>query len=169
VHAALIRDLINQESDSKSTDYCKRVTAEDGAMGELALRDFQNDEKSVPTVLTTSQKLSTGVDAPEIRNIVLLRPVNSMVEFKQIVGRGTRLFDGKDYFTVFDFVKAHLHFQDPDWDGEPQKNLNHQLEAEYQDLVLFAEKHLVFVKGQNPILALYVEIYHAFVKHHQER
>lgn len=119
VHAAVIRDLINQESDSKSIDYCKRVTAEDGAMGEQALRDFQNNEKLIPTVLTTSQKLSTGVDAPEIRNIVLLRPVNSMVEFKQIVGRGTRLFDGKDYFTVFDFVRAHQHFQDPEWDGEP--------------------------------------------------
>src|SRR5690606_14640066 len=73
----------------------------------------------IPTVLTTSQKLSTGVDAPEIRNIVLLRPVNSMVEFKQIVGRGTRLFDGKDYFTIFDFVNAHKHFKDPEWDGEP--------------------------------------------------
>jgi type I restriction enzyme R subunit len=63
--------------------------------------------------------LSTGVDAPEIRNIVLMRPVNSMVEFKQIVGRGTRLFDGKDHFTIFDFVNAHAHFQDPEWDGEP--------------------------------------------------
>ena len=118
-HAALIRDLINQYSDSKNTNYCKRVTADDGKMGEEALRDFQDNEKSIPTILTTSQKLSTGVDAPEIRNIVLLRPVDSMVEFKQIVGRGTRLFDSKDYFTVFDFVEAHHHFQDPEWDGEP--------------------------------------------------
>ena len=118
-HAALIRDLINQFSTSKSTNYCHRVTADDKQKGEQHLRDFQDNEKSIPTVLTTSQKLSTGVDAPEIRNIVLLRPVDSMVEFKQIVGRGTRLFDGKDYFTVFDFVKAHEHFQDPAWDGEP--------------------------------------------------
>jgi type I restriction enzyme R subunit len=118
-HAALIRDLVNQFSTSKSINYCHRVTAEDGAMGEQYLRDFQDNEKSIPTVLTTSQKLSTGVDAPEIRNIVLLRPVDSMVEFKQIVGRGTRLFDGKDYFTLFDFVKAHQHFKDPAWDGEP--------------------------------------------------
>lgn len=120
VHAAAIRDIINQESSSKSIDYCKRVTAEDGKMGEQALADFQNNEKLIPTILTTSQKLSTGVDAPEIKNIVLLRPVNSMVEFKQIVGRGTRLFEGKDYFTVYDFVKAHKHFQDPEWDGEPE-------------------------------------------------
>lgn len=118
-HAAYIRDLINQFKTSKSTDYCERVTADDGAKGEQFLKEFQSDERSTPTILTTSQKLSTGVDAREIRNIILLRPVNSMVEFKQIVGRGTRLFDGKDYFTVYDFVKAHTHFQDPEWDGEP--------------------------------------------------
>lgn len=119
IHAAAIRDLINQECDSKHTDYCQRVTADDGKIGEQALKYFQDNERNIPTILTTSQKLSTGVDAPEIRNIVLLRPVNSMIEFKQIVGRGTRLFDGKDYFTIYDFVQAHKHFQDKDWDGEP--------------------------------------------------
>ena len=119
VHAAAVRDLINQYAKSKNPNYCHRVTADDGKIGEQHLRDFQDNEKRIPTILTTSQKLSTGVDAPEIRNIVLMRPVNSMVEFKQIVGRGTRLFDGKDYFTIFDFVDAHKHFQDPDWDGEP--------------------------------------------------
>lgn len=118
-HAALVRDLINQFALSTSANYCHRVTADDGKIGEQHLRDFQDNEKSIPTVLTTSQKLSTGVDAPEIRNIVLLRPVDSMVEFKQIVGRGTRLFDSKDYFTLFDFTRAHNHFQDPEWDGEP--------------------------------------------------
>ena len=119
IHAAAVRDLINQYATSKNTNYCHRVTADDGKIGEQHLRDFQDNEKSIPTILTTSQKLSTGVDAPEIRNIILMRPVNSMVEFKQIVGRGTRLFDGKDYFTIFDFVNAHNHFQDPEWDGEP--------------------------------------------------
>ncbi len=89
IHAAAIRDLINQTSSSKNANYCHRVTADDGNMGENHLRDFQDNEKSIPTILTTSQKLSTGVDAPEIRNIVLMRPVKSMVEFKQIVGRGT--------------------------------------------------------------------------------
>ncbi|WP_288955430.1 EcoAI/FtnUII family type I restriction enzme subunit R [uncultured Polaribacter sp.] len=121
IHAAAVRDLINQYASSRNTNYCHRVTADDGKIGEQHLRDFQDNEKSIPTILTTSQKLSTGVDAPEIRNIVLMRPVNSMVEFKQIVGRGTRLFDGKDYFTIFDFVNAHNHFQDPDWDGEPME------------------------------------------------
>ena len=119
IHAAAVRDLINQHGDSKNTNYCHRVTADDGKIGENHLRDFQDNEKSIPTILTTSQKLSTGVDAPEIRNIILMRPVRSMVEFKQIVGRGTRLFDSKDYFTVFDFVDAHEHFNDPEWDGEP--------------------------------------------------
>ena len=119
-HAALIRDLVNQHTSSTNINYCHRVTADDGKIGEQHLRDFQDNEKSIPTVLTTSQKLSTGVDAPELRNIVLLRPVDSMVEFKQIVGRGTRLFDGKDYFTLFDFVKAHEHFRDDEWDGPPE-------------------------------------------------
>ncbi len=119
-HALLIRDLINQAKTSKDPNYCHRVTADDGALGEQHLRDFQDNEKSIPTVLTTSQKLSTGVDARNVRNIVLLRPVNSMIEFKQIIGRGTRLYEGKAYFTIYDFVKAHAHFRDPQWDGEPE-------------------------------------------------
>ena len=118
-HAALIRDLINQNAKSKDAFYCVRVTANDGEEGERLLREFQDNEKTIPTILTTSQKLSTGVDARNIRNIVLLRPVNSMIEFKQIVGRGTRLFDGKEFFTIYDFVDAYKHFSDPEWDGEP--------------------------------------------------
>ncbi len=118
-HAAAVRDLINQMKSSKDPNYCVRVTANDGAAGETWLRAFQDNEKTIPTILTTSQKLSTGVDARNVRNIVLMRPVNSMIEFKQIVGRGTRLYDGKDYFTIYDFVKAYHHFNDPEWDGEP--------------------------------------------------
>ena len=119
-HALLVRDLINQVKQNSDPNYCHRVTADDGALGEQWLRDFQDNEKNIPTILTTSQKLSTGVDARNIRNIVLMRPVKSMIEFKQIIGRGTRLFDGKDYFTIYDFVRAHLNFQDPEWDGPPQ-------------------------------------------------
>ncbi|MFA7244892.1 MAG: DEAD/DEAH box helicase family protein [Candidatus Magasanikbacteria bacterium] len=118
-HALAVRDLINQMKDSKDPNYCVRVTANDGAHGEQFLREFQDNEKTIPTILTTSQKLSTGVDARNVRNIVLMRPVNSMIEFKQIVGRGTRLFDGKEYFTIYDFVDAYKHFSDPEWDGEP--------------------------------------------------
>ncbi len=95
-HALAARDLVNQIKTSKEPNYCQRVTADDGALGEQHLRDFQDNEKSMPTILTTSQKLSTGVDARNVRNIVLMRPINSIIEFKQIIGRGTRLFDGKD-------------------------------------------------------------------------
>src|SRR3989339_1698125 len=118
-HALAVRDLVNQMKESKDPNYCVRVTANDGARGEQFLREFQDNEKTIPTILTTSQKLSTGVDARNIRNIVLMRPVNSMIEFKQIIGRGTRLFDGKEYFTIYDFVDAYKHFSDPEWDGNP--------------------------------------------------
>ena len=118
-HALAIRDLINQSKTSTDPLYCVRVTASDGALGDQYLRDFQDNERTIPTILTTSQKLSTGVDARNVRNIVLMRPVGSMIEFKQIIGRGTRLYDGKDHFTIYDFVKAHHHFSDPEWDGDP--------------------------------------------------
>ncbi|MDB4403154.1 DEAD/DEAH box helicase family protein, partial [bacterium] len=102
-HALTVRDLINQVKTNDHVDYCHRVTADDGAIGEQHLKKFQDNEKTIPTILTTSQKLSTGVDARNVRNIVLMRPVNSMIEFKQIIGRGTRVFDGKDHFTIYDF------------------------------------------------------------------
>ncbi len=127
LHALAVRDLVNQfkvpgpQTRPQTHDplYCVRVTAKDGAIGDEHLRAFQDNEKTIPTILTTSQKLSTGVDARNVRNIVLMRPVASMIEFKQIIGRGTRLYDGKDHFTVYDFVRAHHHFNDPQWDGEP--------------------------------------------------
>ncbi len=118
-HAALIRDLINQNATVKRTDYCVRVTANDGAIGDTYLKQFQDNDKSIPTIITTSQKLTTGVDARNVRNVVLMRPVNSMIEFKQIIGRGTRLFEGKHYFTIIDFVNAYHLFNDAEWDGEP--------------------------------------------------
>ncbi len=120
-HALEVRNLVNHRKNSSDPNYCVRVTANDGARGEEFLRTFQDNEMAIPTILTTSKKLSTGVDARNVRNIVLMRPVTNMIEFKQIIGRGTRLFDGKDYFTIFDFVKAHHLFSDPDWDGEPEE------------------------------------------------
>ena len=123
LHALAVRDLVSQFKTpgphTRDPLYCVRVTASDGAIGDEHLRAFQDNEKTIPTILTTSQKLSTGVDARNVRNIVLMRPVASMIEFKQIIGRGTRLYDGKDHFTIYDFVRAHQHFNDPDWDGEP--------------------------------------------------
>ena len=119
-HALKIRDYINQIKKSANPDYCVRVTADDGEIGEKFLRQFRSNDNTIPTILTTSRKLSTGVDAKNVRNIVLLRPIKSMIEFKQIIGRGTRLFDGKDYFTIHDFVNAYKNFQNPQWDGEPE-------------------------------------------------
>jgi type I restriction enzyme R subunit len=118
-HAGMVRDLINQVSVNPPADYCVRVTAKDAKTGDTHLRQFQDNEKTLPTILTTSQKLSTGVDALNIRNIVLMRAVNNMIEFKQIIGRGTRLFEDKFYFTIVDFVGASSNFSDPEWDGEP--------------------------------------------------
>ncbi|NDD67284.1 DEAD/DEAH box helicase [bacterium] len=116
-HAAMVRDIINQETNNPF--YCVRVTANDGAIGDAYLRQFQDNDQTIPPIITTSQKLTTGVDARNVRNVVLMRPVNSMIEFKQIIGRGTRLFEGKHYFTIIDFVHAYHLFSDPEWDGEP--------------------------------------------------
>ncbi|KEQ19550.1 EcoAI/FtnUII family type I restriction enzme subunit R [Endozoicomonas numazuensis] len=122
-HAGMVRDFINQYAVKKgwttNTSYCVRVTANDGTAGENDLKTFSDNEKTIPTILTTSKKLSTGVDARNVRNIVLMRPCNNMIEFKQIIGRGTRVFEGKEFFTIYDFVKAHHNFSDPEWDGEP--------------------------------------------------
>lgn len=118
-HAQIIRDMINQWKQVPDSNYCERVTSDDGKDGEEKLKQFQNNDYLRPTILTTSQKLSTGVDARNVRNIVLMRPVNNIVEFKQILGRGTRLFDGKYYFTLLDFVGASARFQDEEWDGDP--------------------------------------------------
>ena len=117
-HAMIVRDMVNKLKQRPASNYCERVTADDGEVGEATLRAFQDNEKLLPTILTTSYKLSTGVDARNVRNIVLMRPIQNMVEFKQIIGRGTRLFDGKYYFTIYDFVGASEMFKDPDWDGD---------------------------------------------------
>ena len=134
-HASAVRDLINQYKKSKEPNYCVRVTANEGEIGDQYLREFQDNEKKIPTILTTSQKLSTGVDARNIRNIVLMRPINSMIEFKQIIGRGTRLFDGKEFFTIYDFVDAYHHFNDPDWDGEPINETTEKIKSSKKESV----------------------------------
>ncbi len=133
-HALAVRDLVNQMKKSTDPNYCVRVTANDGLRGEQFLREFQDNEKTIPTILTTSQKLSTGVDARNIRNIILLRPVNSMIEFKQIIGRGTRLFEGKEFFTIYDFVDAYRLFADPEWDGAAEEVVSVDISSEKKEL-----------------------------------
>jgi type I restriction enzyme R subunit len=119
-HALTMRDMINRHKKVKDPHYCVRVTSDEGKIGRELLEKFQNNDKDIPTIITSSQMLTTGVDARNVRNVVLDRSVGSMVEFKQIVGRGTRVFDGKDYFTIIDFRGATNKFYDKDWDGEPE-------------------------------------------------
>lgn len=120
-HALMIRDAVNKHKTNKDPNYCVRITASEGEIGDQFLREFRDNDRTIPTVVTTSRKLSTGVDARNVRFIVLMRNVGSMIEFKQIVGRGTRVYDGKDYFTIVDFYGNDVKFQDPEWDGEPVK------------------------------------------------
>lgn len=126
-HAAEIRqELINLNSDlvKQYPDYVCRVTADEGAIGLTHLSHFQDVDKPTPVILTTSQLLTTGVDAEMVKNVVLARVVGSRSEFKQIVGRGTRLkVDyGKEYFNIIDFTgTATRHFADPDFDGDPAR------------------------------------------------
>jgi len=119
-HALTMRDMINKHKEVKDSHYCVRVTSDEGKIGRELLEKFQDNDKDIPTIITSSQMLTTGVDARNVRNVVLDRTVGSMVEFKQIVGRGTRVFDGKDYFTIIDFRGATNKFYDKDWDGEPE-------------------------------------------------
>ena len=119
-HALTMRDMINKYKKVKDPHYCVRVTSDEGKIGRELLEKFQDNDKDIPTILTSSQMLTTGVDARNVRNVVLDRTIGSMVEFKQIVGRGTRVFDGKDYFTIIDFRGATNKFYDDEWDGEPE-------------------------------------------------
>lgn len=119
-HALTMRDMINKHKSVKDPYYCVRVTSDEGKAGRELLEKFQDNDKDIPTIITSSQMLTTGVDARNVRNVVLDRTIGSMVEFKQIVGRGTRVFDGKDYFTIMDFRGATNNFYDAEWDGEPE-------------------------------------------------
>ncbi|VTR92761.1 dead deah box helicase : EcoEI R domain protein OS=Xanthobacter autotrophicus (strain ATCC BAA-1158 / Py2) GN=Xaut_0785 PE=4 SV=1: ResIII: Helicase_C: EcoEI_R_C [Gemmata massiliana] len=128
-HADIMRqELHNLNKDlapaavQVGSSYVARVTADEGERGAGFLDDFQDLEKDFPVILTTSQLLTTGVDAPTCRNVVLFRPVNSMTEFKQIIGRGTRCREdkGKLFFNILDYTgSATEKFADPDFDGQP--------------------------------------------------
>jgi len=126
-HAAEMRQaLVNLNADlvREYPDYVCRVTADEGAIGLGHLANFQDIDKPTPAILTTSQLLTTGVDAETVKNVVLARVVGSRPEFKQIIGRGTRLrVDyGKEFFNIIDFTgTATQHFADPEFDGEPAR------------------------------------------------
>ena len=118
------RALANLNADlmAKQPDWVCRVTSDEGDVGRAHLEDFQDVDRRTPVVLTTSQMLTTGVDAPTVKNVVLVRVVSSMSEFKQIIGRGTRVREdyGKTWFTILDYTgTATAHFADPAFDGDP--------------------------------------------------
>lgn len=124
-HAADMRKaLINCNTDitRAHSDYVVRVVSDEGQIGRRHLDSFQDPEGTFPVIVTTSKLLSTGVDVPTCHNIVLFKPINSIVEFKQIIGRGTRLFIDEDkfWFTILDYVGATQLFYDPDFDGIPE-------------------------------------------------
>ena len=119
-HALRMRDAINKYKTVKDADYCVRVTSNEWEIWKIFLEKFQNNSKDIPTILTSSQMLTTWVDALNVRNIVLDRNIWSIVEYKQIIGRGTRVFDGKDFFTVYDFRWATTKFVDEIWDWLPE-------------------------------------------------
>ena len=119
-HALRMRDAINKYKTVKDADYCVRVTSNEWEIWKIFLEKFQNNSKDIPTILTSSQMLTTWVDALNVRNIVLDRNIWSIVEYKQIIGRGTRVFDGKDFFTVYDFHWATTKFVDEMWDWLPE-------------------------------------------------
>jgi type I restriction enzyme R subunit len=128
-HASEMRGFLvkmNADLMAKYPDYICRVTSDEGDIGKGKLSSFQDVEKTVPVILTTSQLLTTGVDAPTCKNVVLARVVGSMSEFKQIIGRGTRLREdyGKLFFNILDYTgTATEKFADPDFDGDPSAEI----------------------------------------------
>jgi len=135
-HADEMRQILNNlnhDLTRQHADYVCRVTADEAEIGKGHLSDFQELETTTPVILTTSQLLTTGVDAPMVKNIALARVVGSMNEFKQIIGRGTRVRDdyGKLFFTILDYTgSASRHFADPDFDGDPARIEETQIDDE---------------------------------------
>lgn len=135
-HADEMRQLLNNLSSDivkKHPDYVCRVTSDEKAIGKGHLGRFQELETETPVILTTSQLLSTGVDAPMVRNVVLIRIIGTMTEFKQIIGRGTRLREdyGKFYFNILDYTgTATRHFADKEFDGAPEFVSEEEIDGE---------------------------------------
>ena len=144
-HASEMRQaLVNLNSDLMALhpDYVARVTADEGDIGKGMLGRFQDVDEDTPTILTTSQLLTTGVDAPTCRNVVLARVVGSMSEFKQIIGRGTRLREdyGKLWFNILDYTgTATEKFADPAFDGEPVSRTTIEIDEEGEVVAAAAE------------------------------
>src|SRR5579872_4362851 len=134
-HAEEMRRTLNNcnaDLARQYPDYVARVVSDEGDIGRGHLSRFMDVEKTTPVILTTSQMLTTGVDAPTCKNVVLVRTVNSMTEFKQIIGRGTRVRDdyGKLFFNILDYTgSATRLFADPEFDGDPVQVTEEEMDA----------------------------------------
>jgi type I restriction enzyme R subunit len=128
------RALHNANSDiaRQHPNYVVRIVSDEGDIGRGHLSDFADTEKDYPVIATTSQLLSTGVDLPTVRNIVLFKPIGSIALFKQIIGRGTRLFpdDDKLSFDIIDYAGATSLFEDPEFDGPPERVVIDEIDDE---------------------------------------
>jgi type I restriction enzyme R subunit len=178
-HAEEMRRALNNCNSDLTRqyhDYVARVVSDEGDVGRSHLGRFMELETKTPTILTTSQMLTTGVDAPTCKNVVLVRTINSMTEFKQIVGRGTRVRDdyGKLFFNIIDYTgSATRLFADPDFDGDPVQITEEEMNAagetvgeptvvEGQDAVQIEEQSedtvsLTFDDEQGPPRKFYVD------------
>ncbi|WP_327752084.1 DEAD/DEAH box helicase family protein [Sphingobium sp. SJ10-10] len=142
MRAALVR--LNADMVAKHPDYVARVTADEGDIGKGMLSRFQDLEVESPVILTTSQLLTTGVDAPTCKNVVLARIVGSMAEFKQIIGRGTRLREdyGKLWFSILDYTgTATEKFADASFDGEPTTETSTEIDETGAVISTDVEEH----------------------------
>ena len=139
------RALHNANSDltPQHSDYAVRIVSDEQEIGKGHLSRFCDTEAQFPVIATTSEMLSTGVDAPTVRNVVLFRPVGSMALFKQMIGRGTRLFPDEDKlsFDIIDYSGASALFSDPEFDGPPEQVVEESIndEGDVVDDVLVAE------------------------------
>lgn len=135
-HAEEMRKALNNLNSAlvkQYPDYVCRVVSEEGNIGRRHLSNFQELEKSTPAILTTSKLLTTGVDIPTCKNIVIAKVINSMTDFKQTIGRGSRIRDdyGKYYFTILDYTgSATRLFADPDFDGEPVRIIEEKIDEQ---------------------------------------
>jgi type I restriction enzyme R subunit len=135
-HAEEMRHLLNNlnaDLVKAHPNYVCRVTSDEGSTGKGHLSTFQELETETPVILTTSQLLTTGVDAPMVKNVVLIRLVGTMTEFKQIIGRGTRLREDYDkyFFNILDYTgTATRHFADPEFDGDPESLTEEEIDEE---------------------------------------
>ena len=158
-HASEMRAILNNlnaDLVAQHPDYVCRVTSDEGDIGKGHLGRFQDVDTTTPTILTTSQLLTTGVDAPTCKNVVLARIVNSMSEFKQIIGRGTRVRDdyGKLWFNIIDYTgSATRLFADPSFDGDPVRVTEEETDAsgEVKETIIITEACDAEVNSTNQV------------------